>query len=85
MELFSALKSMQGLRVLFFFSTKKNPAPNGEEEGRMMLAARYIAPLLHTRAETSYIVRWREVAPQLIGRWSNYKDGEVARIGLGSY
>lgn len=30
---------MQGRRDLFFFSTKKNPAPAGEEEGRIIPAA----------------------------------------------
>lgn len=28
--------SMQGLRNLSFFLTKKKPAPNGEEDGRIM-------------------------------------------------
>lgn len=30
---------MQGRRVLSLLSTKKNPAPAGEEDGRMMPAA----------------------------------------------
>lgn len=30
---------MQGRKDLFFFSTKKNPAPDGEEEGQIMPAA----------------------------------------------
>lgn len=31
---------MQGRSVLSFLSTKKNPAPAGDEDGRMMPAAR---------------------------------------------
>lgn len=33
-------QSMQGLRVLSFFSTKKKPASAGEDEGRTMPAAK---------------------------------------------
>ena len=48
---------MQGRSVLSFFSTKKKPAPAGDEEGRMMPAARpsliyvSIAPLSGTDRE----------------------------------
>jgi len=35
----SLLQSMQGLSVLSFFSTKKNPTPAGEEEGQILPAA----------------------------------------------
>ena len=38
--LFKPLKSIQWQRVLSFFSTKKKPAPTGEEEGRISPAAR---------------------------------------------
>lgn len=32
----SPRKSIQALKVLFFFATKKKPAPSGDEEGRMI-------------------------------------------------
>ncbi len=47
---------MQGRRDPSFFFTKKNPAPAGEEEGRMILAAReseiYFSMASLSRAES---------------------------------
>lgn len=37
---FKPLYSIQGLRVLSFFSTKKNPEPAGEDEGWIMPATK---------------------------------------------
>lgn len=51
--------SVHGCRVLSFFSTKKNPAPNGEDEGRIMPATNklqiYISPWPRALAWRDYI------------------------------
>ena len=53
--LFNPQKSIQGLKVLSFFATKKNPAPRGEEEGQMIPEFResvmYVSMLSHFGAE----------------------------------
>ena len=71
---------MQGRRDLSFLPTKKKPAPAGNEEGRMIPAAKedrmYSSMACRSGAEREY-VPWGVKSPEG-DQWRNHRDGEEA-------